>query len=460
MLSYIELKNFKSLTDFKIDFRGKGGVPKKVLFLYGENGSGKTNLVSSLFFLKQSLRTLSYHLSLHDLSNNVTPDVLSRINEQGAREQLLDDLLGKTTPSLSTLLEESKTIGSRDNMYLKIGFHIDGVEGAYELEFDDRSVVFEELRYLVNERVGVLFSIREGAIKFSPSFVLDSKYKKYLVDEIKKYWGKHTFMSIIYNEVNAKNDSFIDSSLSAAFLKVFDFFYTMSSACKNRWGDSLAIATPAVIPLNLLEGTISKKRDTGLLAMESFLNSVFTQLYSDIKAIFYKFKFNGDLLSYELYVKKMIGSNIIEVPFGMESTGTQKLLNLVEYILLSLLGTTVVVDEIDSGIHDLLIYQVIELFLDAIYTEEISQFIVTTHNTSLLEMVGDILPKESVYLLTIDSRGEKEALSLDKYKLRTQKNHNIRSKYLKGDYDAVPNIGYVDFNELVDDFRDAMGNHL
>ena len=35
MLSYIKLKNFKSLTDIKLDLRGKNKKPKKLAFIYG-----------------------------------------------------------------------------------------------------------------------------------------------------------------------------------------------------------------------------------------------------------------------------------------------------------------------------------------------------------------------------------------------------------------------------------------
>lgn len=56
MLSYIRLRNFKSFSDIMFDLRGKGGIPKKKVFVYGENGSGKSNLISSLFFFKENRR--------------------------------------------------------------------------------------------------------------------------------------------------------------------------------------------------------------------------------------------------------------------------------------------------------------------------------------------------------------------------------------------------------------------
>ena len=58
MLSYIRLRNFKSFSDIMFDLRGKGGIPKKKVFVYGENGSGKSNLISSLFFLRKTVESM------------------------------------------------------------------------------------------------------------------------------------------------------------------------------------------------------------------------------------------------------------------------------------------------------------------------------------------------------------------------------------------------------------------
>ncbi len=454
MLSYIELENFKSLTDFKIDFRTKSGEPKQVAFIYGENGSGKTNLVNSIFFLSQSLHTLSNYLKLQDLVNNDMPDFIAEIEEEEVREQVFKNLIANRLPLLSRLIAENKTIDSADNMRIKLGFYIDGVEGSYEVIFDDSSIVFEELRFLVNKRVGVFYSIDKKSLKFSPSFILDAKYKNELKDKIKKYWGKHTFMSIIFNEINANNSDFIKKSLNNNFLNVLEWLADISILCENYEGSSGNISAPVKWLHELSYGWANEKAKKELLVMENFLNSVFTQLYSDIKNVFYKFIPNEKSYKYQLFVKKQIGTNIIEVPFNVESTGTQKLLSVIEFILLSLLGNTVVVDEMDSGIHDLLIFELMELFLDSLKESGGRQFIATTHNTLLMEL----LPNESVYILTVDAYGKKEALSLDKYDFRTQKNHNKRARYLKGDYAGIPYTGYFDFTDLVDELKDNLSS--
>lgn len=188
MLSYIKLKNFKSLTDIKLDLRGKNKKPKKLAFIYGENGIGKTNLIYSILFLEKTLLTLSNHTHfqkyLQELNDKSVEDLLSENKDHEFQKHVFSQFLSSNT--MENLIQENKTIDCKGNMEIKIGFNINEIEGSYELKFNNQAVIFEELRYLVNERVGRLFSITNDNIIISPSMVLTSSYKKELKDNIKK----------------------------------------------------------------------------------------------------------------------------------------------------------------------------------------------------------------------------------------------------------------------------------
>lgn len=447
MLSYIELKNFKSLTDTKIDLRGENRKPKKIIFIYGENGAGKTNLISSILFLKKSLLTLSNNINLQKIYDKEMSEALSDvIKNYEFKKYALDKFIKESFFNMESLILENKTINCEDNMEIKIGFNINGFEGSYELKFDNESVIFEELKYLVNERVGRLFKIDNGNIIISPSMILTSTYKKELKENIEKYWGKNTLMSILFNEIQIKNEDFIKNSLSQNILDVFNWLKKISLQCKNANSSIGMMSTPIKILSNLKQGEVTDKNNKELLSMEKFLNVVFTQLYSDIKKVFYIFTPVENKYIYELYFSKLIDDKIKEIPFDLESTGTQQLLEIINFIFLSMLGNTVIVDEMENGIHDLLIYEVISSLLDSFNYIEDVQFIATTHSTYLMEM----LPKESIYILMSDVFGRKNILSIDNFDFRTQKNNNIRLKYLRGDYSGIPNSGYLDFYDLVD----------
>lgn len=452
MLSYIELKNFKSLTDVKIDLRGENKKPKKMIFIYGENGAGKTNLISSILFLEKSLLTLSNNIKLRKIYDKNVPELLSDIENDEIKKEVLDHIIKDSFFDMRSLIQENKTINSEGNMEVKIGFNINGLEGSYELKFDDESVIFEELKYLVNERVGRLFKIDANNIIISPSMITTSSYKKELKDNIEKYWGKNTFMSIIFNEIQIKNNDFINNSLSPNLIDVFNWMKKISLQCKNAKSSIGRMAIPTKILSNLEEGTITEKNNKELLSMEKFLNEVFTQLYSDVKKVFYVFTPIDNKFRYELYFSKLIDDDAKSIPFNLESTGTQQLLDVIKFIFLAILGNTVIIDEMENGIHDLLIYEVISSLFDTFNTIENVQFIATTHSTYLMEM----LPQENIYILVSDALGRKSILPIDNFDFRTQKNNNIRLKYLRGDYSGIPNVGYLDFNELVDQFREDL----
>ncbi|WLD75810.1 AAA family ATPase [Mogibacterium neglectum] len=452
MLAYIDLKNFKSLTDTRIDFRGENRKPKKIVFIYGENGSGKTNIISSILFLEKTLLTLTNTIKLKEFSGEKNFHESLPDFENDVEKNYFIDFLKENLYSLENLIRDNKTIDCEEDMEIKIGFNINGIEGSYELKFDNNSVIFEELKYLVNERVGSIFKIDKGNITISPSMILSTSYRKELIDNIEKYWGKNTFMSIIFNEFRIKNDSFTKKTLSRNFLNVFSWLSKISLQCKNGKSIIGRIATSKEILSKIEKGNVDNERNKELLSMENFLNGVFTQLYSDIKRVFYVFKHIDNKFEYELYFTKLIDGELKDIPFTLESTGTQRLIETIKYIFLYVKGNTVLVDELENGIHDLLIYEVISSLLNSFGYSENSQFIATTHSTYLMEM----LPQEYVYIIVGDAFGKKNILSIDKYEFRTQKNNNVRLKYLRGDYSGIPNVGYLDFNDLVDQFEEDL----
>lgn len=447
MLSYIKLTNFKSFTNIMLDFRGKQGVPKKIAFIYGENGSGKSNLMYSMFFLSRTLITLRNQEKLNDLNESKFEDILSNVNDTIAKDNILRSILKHSFSTLEDLIGEYKTINSTENLIIEIGFYIDGKNGSYVVEFEDDRVVFEELKYQLIERMGTLFSISDEKEKLSPSIFLDSEYKQELTLNVEKYWGKHTFMSILFNELQNKNLKFIESRVNKNLLEIIGWLRRYSVLCKSNHSESAKVAIPYKLLQNLEEGVVKKKENKELKAFEQVLNMFFSQLYSDIKKVYYNIIKRDDGYHYELIVKKLFDGKIIDVPFKLESTGTQKLLDVFPYLFMAIRGETVLIDEVDSGIHDLLFCNIIELLEESLEEETEGQFIATTHNTVLMKH----LSKDNIFILKADAEGYKEVVTISEYDFRTQKTNNIQQKYLNGDYSGVPFVGYLDLAELVED---------
>lgn len=451
MISYLKLSNFMSFRDIMWDLRGANGIPKKMAFLYGENGSGKSNLMFSMLFLSRTFNTLPGQARLKLMEAPEITGLLNSIGDDDMRKDIVNRLMKSRFPTLPDLIQEYKTLGCTAPMKLELGFYLDGKKGSYSLAFSDDEVIAEKLTFQIAERAGALFSIDQQKAQLSPTIFFDPDYKQELKEDIEKYWGKHTFASILFNEFDSKNKKFVRSRIKNSLFQVLDWLNTFSVLCKHSHGQTSKVAIPYDFMQQLDSGDVKEKENPELKSFERALNAFFTQLYSDIKGVYYRLTPSNNGYHYELTFKKQIGGEILDIPLSKESTGTEKLVDLFPYLFSSILGNTVLIDEIDSGVHDLLMCQIIGLMKDSLN----GQFLATTHNTLLMRQ----LPKESVYIIRSDSNGGKEITCISDYAFRTQKTNSVQSKYLNGDYEGVPFVGFLDLDEIVQDVVEQLSPH-
>lgn len=451
MITSIELFNYLSFNHVKFDLLGKRNTAKNFSLVYGENGSGKSNLISSILFLLKTFQTLPNQENAKRLLDHINTST-REIKDENARQKLTDQLLRESAFSLSDLISENKSIGSINNMKLVFGFILDNIPGEYSMEFNGDEIIDEYLKYAINERSGYFFKIsaHETTPNLSPSIFLNNSYRSELRDNIKKYWGKNTFLSILYNEISTKNDDYIDENINNKMLEIMNWMRGICVLCKAGYGMKGSVGIPYEVIQELESGLVNDINDPELLKCQSALNKFFTNLYSDVKNVFYKFESSGDSIRYNLNFEKIVADKLIQIPIQKESTGTRKLLDIFPFIINSALGATVFIDEVDSGIHDLLMEQIIDLLKDSMK----GQFIATTHNTLLMDHAS----KDSVYIIHSDIKGNKEITCVSDYSSRTQKNNSIRSKYLKGDYEGLPYIGYLDLEDLAEELLDDDDN--
>lgn len=446
MVSYVELQNFKSFSHVFFDLRGAHGIPKKMALLYGENGSGKSNLIRSLTFIGQSFDTFKNRQELSNI--DISPfDVLK---DEELKEKVLSEIIRKRFYSLQDLVRQNRSIDEDSPMVIKVGFYHHGQEGFYMARFNTRadfeSIIEEKLYYTLNKRSGLVFDLSENNVNLSPSSFPDVKYRLELSELIEKYWGKNTFVSILHNELHTKNKQYFESRLAPALREMLLLMRRISTLYKDSDSEIGRISIPLKSLRQLDEGTVKDNSDQELLAVQGFLNQFFTQLYSDIKRVYYRFTPVKSGYEYELVFDKLCNGRQISLPISLESTGTKKILDLCPFIFTCNLGATVFIDEVDSGIHDLLMQDIVKNLRTALEDTDEGQFIATTHNTLLL----DSLNPEDVYVLKTDALGSKEISCITDYP-RTHKNNSIRHRYLTGIYQGIPEAGYLDLRELVED---------
>ena len=440
MITYVKMKNFMSFKNVLFDFRNGSKGTKRFISIYGENGSGKSNFVTCIDLLRKSIESFQ-------MSSDVE-SIMEFAKEKEAPQELIEMLLN--TASFLKYKEHCRMIDCDEATEIEYGFRVNGHEGYYIISFKER-FLYEKLYYFTGKQRGVLYEIDytndDFKAEFSNKLFKNKKSELEIRDEISKYWGKHTLLSIFNKERKEKNEKYIQQSYLEYVFDLIDMLKDTTIHCKTTSvaGVEINAEKPANVLKNLTEGKIKREDEVLLDRSERIIRDFFTQAYADIKDVYYERKFENEELRYRLYVDKMIGGKVRMIPFSRESAGTQHIIDIIHTLLGVFCGVTVIYDEIDNGIHDLLLKNVLESMI-----EDISgQLIITTHNTYMLETI-DI---KSVYVINVDYQGNKEVKCLDKFS-RIQGTNNPRIMYLKGLFGGVPIVDVLDYDMILQELNE------
>ena len=454
MFTYVKLENYKSLVNLEVDLTSKKNTPKNLILIYGENGAGKTNFVKSFATLCETLQTRSKKEMLQSLLekkvSNPDDENIKEIKYTIGYEQFLK-LMFK---DIEKIIQDNKTIKSKGNMVLEFGFKVKGKNGVYRLETNDNEIVSEKLEYVCNKNKIIFFEIKKGEIFLNKSIFKNLKYLKEVEDLTERYSGKHSLLSLLVYEIKDKAKGYVQKQIDKSLFDVINYFMDLNIKVEagNSIGFSSRVGITHSVIGKLSEGKISIKKEDELNKAEELLNTFFTSLYSDIKKVYYKKIVNKNEIEYRLFFRKLIYGKLLDIDFQFESTGTKRLLKILPFLLscVNRKDRTVVIDEIESGIHDLLM----DIILNNLHNSIKGQLIITTHNTLLLESKQY---KDNIYVFNLDKDANKELIPLSDFDERIHPNLNIRKKYLGGSFGGVPMPMDVDFEELADimDFKEG-----
>ncbi len=440
MFTYVKLNNFLSLNDVTFDLKETKNKVKKMAVIYGENGCGKSTLVRSFYFLQKLIHSFDMEKNeiklnkiLEDQDNQMlAPSILRIINEQ----------------SVSNLFKNNRTIQCEENTRLEFGFEADGHDGYYIIEFND-TVVYEKLYYFTGKQSGTIFEVSKNDIKnpkLSTQIFRTNSINFEIEDRISKYWGKHSLLAIVFDMLNNFNEDYVKENISEYLYSFHNLISETSVLIKKADGASLVNSRKKINFLSDLEqGSVSSEKRWLLDNTEKILNDFFTQTYSDIKKVEFEVEEKENRIYYRLVFYKNINGAIRIIPVEKESTGTRKILDVLRSLFGAFCGCTVIIDEVDNGIHDLLLKVIVDSMKDYIT----GQLIFTTHNTSLLES----LEPKYVYIITGNYDGYKEITCLADYKL--QDTNSARLRYMKGLFGGIPFVEYVDYNEIIEKLKET-----
>lgn len=124
-----------------------------------------------------------------------------------------------------------------------------------------------------------------------------------------------------------------------------------------------------------------------------------------------------------------------------ESNGTRNLLFLTGPVLDILRkGLTLVIDELDTSLHTLLVRELVRLFHRPEINTGGAQLIFTTHDTSLLD-APDLFRRDQIWFVEKDRDQASELVSLSEFSPR--KNEALERGYLMGRYGGIPFLNHT-----------------
>ena len=435
MFEYVKLKNYKSFGNIAFNLLDRNNQPKKMVLIYGENGIGKSNLASAFFMLSETLRTMA----VRDILESLLADDTERLKNS----EEFQKYFRMRYKDIETLIKENKTVSSTESLLMEFGFRIDGKSGKYLLEMNDSQIIHERLEYTLTQRRGAYYDITPEKATISTKIFQDRASYQAIKKACAKFWGKHSLLSILMHESDDKADQYIREQIEENFALVLQFFSRVS--CKIKFGSRQErgiIGLPPEILGEYENGEIDRRDEEILNRTEKMLDAFLRLTYKDIIRAYYKRTYDEEQIQYQLVITKNIAGKPRDIDFALESTGTQSLIQQLPFMLVVVKGSVAVIDEFDTGIHDLLVKALATSLYDSIE----GQLIMTTHNTLLME--SDI-PKECIYVINEVESGEKEIQCILHYNNKIGEKNNIRKQYLLGKYTGIPEEPKIDFCSLL-----------
>lgn len=125
--------------------------------------------------------------------------------------------------------------------------------------------------------------------------------------------------------------------------------------------------------------------------------------------------------------------------FDEESDGTQAWIETAIPALFTIAeGSVLVIDEIDSSLHPMLVRQLVGLFTSPDINSTGAQLLFTSHDTSLLGNFPSAVVTADSAWLTEKSESRSTLYALDEFRIADS--NNIEKRYLQGAFGAVPDI--------------------
>ena len=371
----------------------------KTTALYGANASGKSNLISAMFFFEQYI--FSQFINKKDNEDFAFSDA-------GWKMKLEPFTLSNDGNEAS----EFDIIFLRNGKQIQYGFECTPKEVLNEWLFIDDKKVFE--RSGTELSFGSKYQKILGAYKKLPVERLYIAVLEYFLDDESKETVLGDFISFFDNEYNVFTEILFESTVKGlAGIVGLSQKLVRNKTFKEKVEHYLRLIDVGILRLDVQTETVVNER-TGKKKKERVVRTVHN-VYDE--------------------AGNVVGEKLFELQ--QESTGTLRFLMYIQNIIEMISrGGVFIVDEMSARLHPLLTKLIVDIFCSD--QNKKAQLIFTTHDISLLNY--NQFRRDEVVFVDKNERGESELYALSDLKVR--EDATFSKDYLQGKYGAIPIFNY------------------
>ena len=371
----------------------------KAAVIYGANGSGKSNFVDAVLFVK----TL-----------------------------VLDSI--KYQPGQGIYQSPHKLDGFNKESSYKIKFITQGILYVFGFSLKNMVVSDEYLYYFPNNRQTKIFERSEER------FTAGSKFR-----------GKFSACKDVIKPNRLLLSCAANFSSVREIADVYNFFsnelVVYGPAMQNQWMHYSLYQMNKNLKLKAAVMAFLDELGTGIKDIQVSIDQ--KKLDSSELPPFLSDEFKAFLLQnsvdditakvrYEAFERDLMSE---------ESTGIKKMFAILSPLIdIIVNGKVLVCDELEANLHEALVYGLVKLFINERYKEKFAQLIFTTHETGLLTL--DLFRRDQIWFteLSRDKRAT-DLYSLVEIK-NVRKEENVEKGYIAGKYGAIPMLN-LDFAKII-----------
>lgn len=437
MLRVFRVANYKSIKDplelnmarpkrFQADSTEQWDAAiSSIAAIYGANASGKTNIVDAFAYFRSAVRR-SYRTWEAGSGTGCTPFLLD-------------------TQSVDLPSEFEIEFVANDGFIYQYGAAISSnridSEWLYQYRTNSRSMIYER-------------NVDAPGLKFGNSFRGERKMLEDMAEErenalILSVGGqlKHKMLRPVYDWILGSIRVFAAHSHSNGISPAARSIRN-SEAHRMQVARMLGAADFGVTDIEAFEAELDDKMRDQLSAIMRIVEPDADEKTED--AI-------RERSSLTLQLSHRGTDSPVILPFDEESDGTKAMVAYSLVFLHALMQRSVlVIDELDSSLHPLLVAQIVRIFSDPTINKRQTQLIFTTHDVSLLggnNGTSDLLEADQTWLVEKSLEGSTQLSSLVEYKIR--RDENTFRGYMTGRYGGIPGSNLVNvMRSIVDEWGD------